>query len=194
MVPMFAALSGAALSGSDVFHGEARVWNDTHVTVGNVTRVRAFGCYDITAGCPTCFNHQTFFEYVCVWCRSDGHCHDVGSLQDPCGNDECVSQAVGTKCIYNSLSDCDVTPPPSPAPPVPTPKAPTPKAPTPNTPTPPPPPPPAATTLDIQSFQKADCSDLAVDNTGTADKCNKLVSGTTTAYYKFTMVGARLSP
>jgi hypothetical protein len=102
----------------------------------------------------------------------------------------CAEDPKGTQSPADCIATCNVGPP-TPSPPGPTPKPP---APTPNAPTPPPatptpaPPPPAATTLDIQSFQKADCSDAPVRNTGTAAQCNKLVSGTTTAYYKFTMV------
>ena len=54
-----------------------------------------FGCTDVTAaGCATCFNHKEAFENVCVWCKTDSQCHDVGSLEDPCSNDQCISIAV----------------------------------------------------------------------------------------------------
>ena len=43
-----------------------------------------FGCSDVTAaGCGTCFDHSVAFVKVCVWCKTDSECHDVGSLEDP---------------------------------------------------------------------------------------------------------------
>merc|ERR1711924_578149 len=66
-----------------------------------------FGCADVTAaGCATCFNHKEAFENVCVWCKSDSQCHDVGSLEDPCSNDQCISIAVKTQCTDHNVSDC----------------------------------------------------------------------------------------
>jgi len=66
-----------------------------------------FGCADVTAaGCAECFNHKEAFENVCVWCKTDSTCHDVGSLLDPCTNDQCISIAVKTKCTDHDVGDC----------------------------------------------------------------------------------------
>jgi len=46
------------------------------------------------------------FEKVCVWCLDDAECHDVGSLEDPCKDDECISAAVGTTCEDRDKTDC----------------------------------------------------------------------------------------
>ena len=66
-----------------------------------------FGCYDVTAaGCGACFDHKVAFENVCVWCKTDSTCHDVGSLEDPCTDDQCISIAVKTKCTDHDKADC----------------------------------------------------------------------------------------
>jgi len=77
---------------------------DVAVTCG---QPNVFGCSDVTAaGCKTCFDHTVVFEKVCVWCLTDSECHDVGSLEDPCSNDKCISDAVKTTCTDHDPSTC----------------------------------------------------------------------------------------
>ena len=59
-----------------------------------------------SAGCAVCYDHAVAFEHVCVWCLTDSECHDVGSLEDPCTDDKCISVAVKTKCTDHNKSDC----------------------------------------------------------------------------------------
>ena len=68
MLAIQALVTVAYVAGSDTYAGQTRVWNETHVTLGNKTELRAFGCNDITAGCHTCFKHKEAFAKVCVWC------------------------------------------------------------------------------------------------------------------------------
>jgi hypothetical protein len=80
---------------------------DVRVACNGLNHPNVFGCSDVTAaGCATCFNHKEAFENVCVWCKTDSMCHDVGSLQDPCSNDACISIAVKTKCTDHNVADC----------------------------------------------------------------------------------------
>ena len=53
-----------------------------------------------------CADHLVAFEHVCVYCTIDLNCHDVGSLADPCSDDECISVAVGTSCNDHNKADC----------------------------------------------------------------------------------------
>ena len=70
-----------------------------------------FGCADVTAdGCGTCYDHAVLFAKVCVWCLEDAECHDVGSLQDPCTNSNCISAAVKTRCTDHNRTDCPSMP------------------------------------------------------------------------------------
>eukprot|EP00164_Ancoracysta_twista_P003752 GFYU01005029.1.p1 GENE.GFYU01005029.1~~GFYU01005029.1.p1 ORF type:complete len:113 (-),score=36.06 GFYU01005029.1:167-505(-) len=52
-----------------------------------------------------CITHTKLFVHVCVWCVTEGKCHDVGSLYDTCTNDCCASQSGVSTCEFKEPKD-----------------------------------------------------------------------------------------
>lgn len=72
-----------------------------------VAQVPTFKCNDYNNDCVNCVQYAPNLAFQCVFCPEDGVCHTVGSVFDPCSDDECISLSKASSCKNDYIDACD---------------------------------------------------------------------------------------